>query len=734
MRKTYLLAAAAAAMFAACSSNESIDAGKQPAPVATTPADSVAVGFDAYAGRSATRAGITGDITNDVLKDPAAGFGVFGYYTDSRDYDQLAVPNFMWNQEVTWNAGGYWVYEPVKYWPNEYGNSAISDDNDKVTFFAYAPFVKVNEAGKFVEDASAIATAEAAVTSAQAAYDADQSAANLTALNTAKAALGALRGNVGITGMTRNTVSGDPVIKYVGSFKASEAVDLLWGVYNEENWPLVNGGNSPALDKGLPWLNVERPSQVNQKLKFQFKHALAKLRINVDEFADETKPGSGTEGLKDETRIWIRSVKFTGFSMKGALNLNNETKDKPYWMNYNGIGDLEADAEVIVYDGMKDGKEGTGATASTEKLLGLNPQFIQTEKSFDYTGADPVWATAAKGVTATKTPLFDDGGIFYVIPNPDDDLTVEIVYDVETIDKNLGVRLADNKTAGSSIENRIVKTISFGGVDSSLDYGKAYEINLHLGMNSVKFDADVVDWEELAPADVQLPANVPFFTVNTTGTGNATIPFYLAEFFIGLEGLNGGEATTQTISYAKVYDGTPGTPGTTDWVTAAENNNANASGWVVQKLTISANDTYADREQKVKWTGGTSAKDMTVTFTQQAHPLDLEKPASVAPGTAYTLKGAATNGFFIKGLADSYAAITISNNDDDDPEKGKNGIRIWRNGTLLTGVTTSPTAGQYTFTDAGVITLGEAAVAGDIIKVVLKTGDAAAETISWKVE
>lgn len=493
---------------------------------------------------------------------------------------------------------------------------------------------------------------------------------------------------------------------------------------------MVNGGNSVSLTKGLPWLNVERPSQTDQKLKFQFKHALAKMRINVDEFADQTTPG-GAEKLDVKTKIWIRSVKFTGFSMKGALNLNNETKDKPYWMNYNGIGDLEADADLVVYDGMKDGKEGvSGSTASTEKLLGLNPLFIQTSASFDYSDpSTPKWAGTAKGVTATKTPLFDGGGVFYVIPNPDDQLTVEIVYDVETIDPNLGVMLADNKTPGSSIENRIQKTISFGGGSSNLEFGKAYEINLHLGMNSVKLDADVVGWEELAPVDVQVPANVPFYAVSATGAGTATIPYYLAAFSIGLEGLNGGEAVTKAISAAKYYDGTLGTPATTtDWVTDAENNNANASGWAVQKLNISANNTPVDREQVVTWQGATSGKKMAITFTQQAAPLALQAPSDLTVKNGFTLRGVSASGFFIKGLADDCAAL----NGSEVVSETVNGIAVWRNGNQL-AYNATPAAGQFKFTDAGVLTLGEPAVAGDVIKVTLKTGDAAVETITWTV-
>ena len=140
MRKMFFLAAAAA-MFAACTSNDNLETQ---APEPTAPAD-IAVGFDAYTQRSVTRAGVTGDINLDALKNNS--FGVFGYYTDANEYDPQATPNFMYNEKIMWDeTNDYWYYSPVKYWPNEYGGSAISDEQDKVSFFAYAPYVSKESA------------------------------------------------------------------------------------------------------------------------------------------------------------------------------------------------------------------------------------------------------------------------------------------------------------------------------------------------------------------------------------------------------------------------------------------------------------------------------------------------------------------------------------------------------------------------------------------------------------
>lgn len=718
--------AAAAAMFAACSD----DAKELNAPeLATNPTEEVAQGqvpvaFSAYVNRATTRAGEVGNQTLPTLMIPWApsagtptygGFGVFGYYTDNNDYDQLATPNFFYNQLVEWDGtNNYWKYEPVRYWPNEYGSSAVSDDADRISFFAYAPYVEVTPSnGKPTDN------------------------------NTNE--------GYGITGISRNTASGDPIIKYVGSFDNTKAVDLMWGVSDGTDWPVVIDGTDQTLEAGKPWLNVERPSNATQNLKFNFRHALAKVNIMVDAFVDGTD-NTKTLAVDGKTRIWIRSVKFTGFAMKGALNLNNETANKPYWMNYNGIGDLETDDDLTVYDGLKDGKEGVAnAEASNEKVRGFYSQFVETDASFDYSGSEPTWAASGDhkdGVTNSPKPLFTSTGDFFVIPT-DDNVTIEITYDVETIDNNLGTRLADAKTYGTSIENRITKEISFGG-DTKLEAGKYYTVKLHLGMNSVEFDADVIGWEEQASVEADLPANVAFYEATNAGnTGNATIAYDATSFALGINGLDGGEAVTAEAGSSKYNDATNSATETADtyltapsaW-SAVVSTNANSSGYEVVTLTTSKNPTTSNRTQKVKWTGGTSGNYVTVTFTQQAHPLNLKEPASKAIAThkatiRRSIDFTDSWGWFCLGLSDDCAVIDGTTNTNGDPEKGENGIVVYRNGTKLTWVASGSgaTAGQFEFGDtSGDITFGEDPVAGDIIKVVLKTGDAPAETITWTVE
>lgn len=89
-----------------------------------------AIEFSTYLGRNAQGSRGTETDTTSIKTD---GFGVLAYYTEQADFANTNKPNFMWNQKVTHN-GTNWEYTPVKYWPTKV--------KDKVSFFAYAPYVE----------------------------------------------------------------------------------------------------------------------------------------------------------------------------------------------------------------------------------------------------------------------------------------------------------------------------------------------------------------------------------------------------------------------------------------------------------------------------------------------------------------------------------------------------------------------------------------------------------------
>lgn len=117
--KVFLISAIAA--FAACSGGgESLPAQ-----------DEKAVTFSAKGGEAETRAAITTELRK---------IGVFGY-SHTGDFDDdpaMRIPDFFLNQAVADLPGnGTWTYSGVrKYWPQ---------DGRNVSFFAYAPFIDVQD-------------------------------------------------------------------------------------------------------------------------------------------------------------------------------------------------------------------------------------------------------------------------------------------------------------------------------------------------------------------------------------------------------------------------------------------------------------------------------------------------------------------------------------------------------------------------------------------------------------
>lgn len=442
----YLLAATL--MLTACSGVEEGDALDN-----SQMAESQAVAFNAYVNRGITRGGKPGVVTTDALKTgthASDGFGVMAYYTESRRYNQMAQPNFMYNQQVTWQTASLpasWTYTPVKYWPNETGSNG-SSKTDYLSFFAYAPYIEVDPA---------------------------------TGCDTGS-------DKTGIMSLSRPTDNGDPFVRYSVSLKPAEAVDLCWA--------------TPHIDQIKP--------TVNTTVNLDFHHALASLNVQID--ADVAGHPSGA--LDSYTRIWVRSITFRGFAERGQLNLNNasvtphwnnldcdcDLSSDPITI-YDGRRDDREGASaslnelrtglnpIIVQSGRY-----TVTPGSPEPLSSTTAGVTNTTINlFDPTGI-------SGNADALRTAPI------YVIPT-NEDLYVTIVYDVETYDPKLTSQyLSDGRTHGSTIENSISAYITNGTTPIVMEAGKQYTLNLHLGVASVKMNASVTPWaDDIGNVDVNVP-------------------------------------------------------------------------------------------------------------------------------------------------------------------------------------------------------------------------------------
>ena len=177
MKKIMILAAAAALTLTACVKTETVK---------NTEAEPVT--FGVYTAKTkAVSATTYGTIDQTALQNSTYGFGVFAFHSDGNANSYAAgtpsnfQPNFMYNQQVKYESSA-WTYTPVKYWPNEYNTTnAIGSDVDKLTFFAYAPYVATNAVG-----------------------------------------------TEGITAFSENTSTGDPTLSFKVPAASDEQIDLLW--------------------------------------------------------------------------------------------------------------------------------------------------------------------------------------------------------------------------------------------------------------------------------------------------------------------------------------------------------------------------------------------------------------------------------------------------------------------------------------------------------------------------
>lgn len=498
-KKLYFLLAASVALFSACSSDDLSEGSS----AKSSQIDDTAVNFGAYVNRGITRAGAAGTLTTNgdapAVSLQNVGFGVFSYYSDSESYSETSKPNFMYNQLVSVKPNETdWSYSPLKYWPNEFGKNARSEGQDRLTFFAYAPYVQVNPStGRVIK------------------REGD--------------------GDNGIVGLTSNTTSGDPYVKYYVDMDPNKRVDLCWGVAKSAFTASVDGDAHNLVNEGWPYIDVVKPD-VASKIDFDFRHALAAVSVQIDTDVDVEGHDANAADRDTYTRIWVRSVTFEGFTDKGRLNLNSNVDPQsaesgPQWFDLTTDSPV-ASGTVTVYDGRTDGKEGRdNAIAKKETPATLNAKIIQSAP-YDQTAIANGLTISddVPGVTKDAVNLFDAalGAPVYVIPT-DDNLKVTIVYDVETYDANLATFLSDGAVKGSSVQNTIEKEITFqpeqGDAVTKLEAGKSYTIKLHLGLTSVKFDASVTDWVDDVTFDVDLPFNyeTQYYTQAEADAYNATL-------------------------------------------------------------------------------------------------------------------------------------------------------------------------------------------------------------------
>lgn len=297
-------------------------------------------------------------------------------------------------------------------------------------------------------------------------------------------------GDDGITAMSANTATGDPTVSYALSSDATtQPVDLLWGTANGSGVTAAtaSGNAGKAYDangettEGTA-VNADLSKQtIGGQVKFKFKHTLARLnKITVDLIADAVTHEGASSVNNNETRVTVKSIDVTSKgtnNASGTFNLVTGTWD----LNTPASDATDITRQVSLDDGIKEPADGTILTTTTT----------------DNGTSTTTWATAMpEGVTTTEQDAGTAG--FYVLPQESPAFTVSITYIVRTLDPLLAKGYTE-----------VTQTVSKDVTFSSMALNKSYNLAIHLGLTSVKFDATVEDWtDEESKTSVDLPLNV----------------------------------------------------------------------------------------------------------------------------------------------------------------------------------------------------------------------------------
>lgn len=557
-------AAIAALTLTACADQDEFNQNDvQTAAVENAPG---AIQFGTYLGQTGTtRAAVAqdydkGTITNEGTNPlNKAQFGVFGYYTKTTDWvngQTTVTPNFMYNQRIQWDDTGYWFYTPVKYWPNGIdlantennaspSNTARETEVHKVSFFAYAPYTANALTGSTIETPYATS------------FDYGDDPINATGVLTDYFKTTAYTGTWpnGVIGMiswvgTAATVSNDPWINYglapaSNKAQADDVVDLLWGLRGQYTYDETDNADNTINKLGTAYNTDLTKQSVDEKVRFLFKHALAKvggntstktadktvsgkqqcgLKVVLDVDANSSNPGTGSDnqtpyqggkfneaingGNTNSTLVTIKKVTIQDGTSASDDYSNAVTDTKSDLINYGWfnlatgqwknqiVKKNEYDASPLIYDISAESTAGTAAKPHLNDDIAepgtVSKSLLATGgAAWDYTKCPHGVTTEVKNVYADvyndgTADVANDVPALVVIPT---DATIEQTIYV-TVDYM--VRTADTQLSKgySEVEQIISNEVKLKGLEAN----KYYTLIMHLGLTSVKFEAVVADW------------------------------------------------------------------------------------------------------------------------------------------------------------------------------------------------------------------------------------------------
>ena len=252
-----------------------------------------------------------------------------------------------------------------------------------------------------------------------------------------------------------NNAKGDPTVTYNTPNDLGQCLDVLYATKPD--------GTSPYTDL--------TKQNVGDSVTFSFHHTMSRLNFNVRAAFDEIAAGSNAKA--DSTRITVESITLETegsvateplFFTSGTLNLrtgvwtkapNSSDGTPKIVLSGNAIGtDVRDQGDKRVY-----------------QMLDANKKVIP--------GVDNTWRNAGNGYLT----LLPNSSLTTAAPK----LKVTIVYYTTSDDPRLVL---------SGGRTRVKSTVSNTLSGFRFERGKAYAINMLIGMTSVKFTVQVQNWRD----------------------------------------------------------------------------------------------------------------------------------------------------------------------------------------------------------------------------------------------
>ena len=651
-----------------------------------------------------------------------------------------------------------WAYTPIKYWPNENNNSdgQVDDLGDggltdgkategnnagRVSFFAYAPWVELSEtaltgrgityingSNKLTEnDKGNLYKGDPYVT-----YEIPQNNEGFVDL---------------LWGTQMKGTASENVVEDPTPGVKSEAENLV-------PWPENATLYKKEILKNYT-MNADLTKQkTSGSVGFLFKHALGILGGSSETTTNEPKDkdyqwgfrvvldndkdGAIQGGLKGkETVVLIEYVKVDAISYAdvdhdGVLDEDEKTNVvTSHVADFNlatGKWDIQYyDASVSSSSRMTRAPQGSSSTAVHQyqyivpKTSGVDPlgKTVDSWNSFPTNAfylnttlhevktaptatngifhaatseedTDKAWIghSSHNGVLNTTKNLYDESADYdplVFFPGTFPELTITVKYVVRTKDTNLS-------KGYSEVVQEITKKLTF---EEAIQLNKKYNLLMHLGLTSVKFTAQVDDWDDLNDGnrdddgtgtgtsiritdDVYAPQNVGGGSMNDGITENITLDYSVAATSVAVSGLVSGQ--TYTINKTGNNWPTSGTGGAqldvTYATTKTQNNNSSSAAtftaagsteiiYITGMPQSTSNKTYS-----IKVTGPykDSSNDTqqggekTFTITKEAAPLVLTAHEAIIPanGTTINIDATTPNGTKVKIANATDVTITPS--------------------------------------------------------------------------